>query len=162
MAKLKDIKVIGEIKSKIKIIEKEEEQVEEQEKEEEPLEDLVMDAPSAREFPEFSMLGGQGAQETERENVAQTPSATTEEENKNPVRYQVQGDISEGEIARIYRTEVSEARPIMLGIRESDRTSREISANREVESLRTNDEEIKYKLSSEPEKPTKKRKYPWE
>jgi len=161
MAKIRNIKIIKEIKPETKVIESKEEKAEEAA--EESLEDITIDAPSAREFPEFAMLGGEGSQGIEqRQEIIQTPSATTEEENKNAVRYQVQGDISEGEIARIYRTEVSEARPIMLGIRESDRTSRGISANREVESLRTNDEEAKYKLSSEPEKPTKKRKYPWE
>jgi len=164
MAKPKDIKIIKEIKSKINVIEKEEEEIEKtEETTEESLEDIAFDAPSAREFPEFSMLGEQGSQGTEqRQDIIQTPSATTEEENKNPVRYQVQGDISEGEIARIYRTEVSEARPIMLSIDRSDRTSREISTNREVESLRTQDAEIKYRLPSGPEKPIKKRKYPWE
>ena len=162
MAKSRDIKIIGEIKSKIKVIETEEETEKAEETTEEPLEDLVMDAPSAREFPEFGMLGGQGSQEMEQRAEAQTPSAATTDENKNAVRYQIQKDVTEEEIARTYRTDVSEARPIMLGMTNQDRTSGERLSNRELESARNKDEGVKYKLSAEPEKQEKKRKYPWE
>jgi len=166
MAKTRDIRIIREIKPKIKVIEEDGEQVVKQEKEEEPLEDLVTDAPSAREFPEFVMLGAngaQGVQETAPREEIKTPSATTEEENKNVVRYQVQPDVTEEEIARIYRTaEVSEVRPIMLTTTGEERSQRGVSANREVEALRTKGAERRYEISIEPEKPVKKRKYPWE
>ena len=162
MAKSKDIKVIREIKSKIKIIEKEKEEEKGQETTE-SLEDITIDAPSAREFPEFAMLGGEGHQEMEqRQDIIQTPSATTEEENKNAVRYQVQRDITEEEIKQKYQTNVSGASPIMLGTTDQERAPRERLANRELEAMGARNEDNKYQISLEPEKQTKKRKYPWE
>jgi len=164
MTKTGNIKIIKEIKPKIRIIEKEEEEIEKtEETTEESLEDIALDAPSAREFPEFAMLGGQGVQEmAQREDIARTPSATTEEENKNAVRYQIQEDITEEEIKQKYQTNSSEARPILLSTTEQERNPRNRFANRELESQRTKNEENRYDLPFESEKPTKKRKFPWE
>ena len=148
----------------MKIIESEEEkEIEKSEETAESLEDIAFDAPSAREFPEFAMLGGEGSQGIEqREELAQTPSGTTKEENKNAVRYQIQKDVTEEEIARTYRTETSEARPIMLSTSSQERNPERRLANRELESAGSINEESKYKISTEPEKQEKKRKYPWE
>jgi hypothetical protein len=162
MGKTRNIKIVREIKPKIRIIEKEE-QVVEQEKKEEPLEDLVSDAPSAREFPEF--LGRQKEQElAQTQPEITTPSATTEEESKGAVRYQVQRDITEEEIARTYQTEISgvKSMPTMLSAPEQEGAKRTGFESRELEALRTRDEEKRYEISFEPEKPIKKRKYPWE
>ena len=161
MTKSKEIKVIREIKPKIKVIELKKEEKED-EITEESLEDIAIDAPSAREFPEFAMPEEQGSQGIEqRQEFAQTPSATTEEENKNAVRYQIQGDVTEEEITRTYRTEISGANPIMLGTTK-ERAPRERLANRELEAIGTRNEESKYKISINQEQPVKKRKYPWE
>jgi hypothetical protein len=166
MAKTRNIKIIKEIKPKIKVIEKEEEEKEIEKAEEiteEPLEDLVIDAPSAREFPEFSERPRE-QEPTQMPPEITTPSATTGGESKGAVRYQIQTDITEEEIERTYRTEVSEAKPIptMLSTTTQERIAPGRLSSRELEAVRTRDEEKRYEISFEPEKPVKKRKYPWE
>ena len=130
--------------------------------EETPLEEIISeDAPSAREFPQFAGR----TSEQDRGNL-QTPSATTEAENKNVEIYQVQRDLTESEIARVYPTdELATPRTADLTAaaqeRQMDRMNRNSLISREFDSTSRMMEDKKYELSLE-DKHVKKRKHPWE
>src|SRR3989344_566675 len=111
MAETKKQKVIvREIEPKIKVREITEEEKEDELAEkasEESLEDITTDAPSSREFPEFSRQNINVQEQAREEEVqAQTPSGTTAEETRTAVRYQIQREITEREISRTYRSEI--------------------------------------------------------
>ena len=164
---IKPKRIVREIKPKIRIIEPEiEEQSvgEPQEAGEAPLEEMIVDAPSSREFP---TLSAEQARELAQERGAetQTPAATTESEAASGAKYSVQRDISEAEIRKIYQSRATISRQAgseqTISIPEI-RDSKAMFKNREIESLRTEQTDEKYSIDLEPKAPSQKRKLPWE
>jgi len=166
MAKAKKQKVVvRELKSKIKVIESAaKEPIEEEKAEEAPLEELIVDAPSSREFPALPREP-LTAQVAEKEPETRTPAATTEAESSAGARYAVQTNVSESEIRRVYQSRIGETKQMSreqtLQIPEL-RDAKSMFRNREVESLRAEQEDEKYSIEFKPKEAVSKRKLPWE
>lgn len=163
--------IVREIAPKFKVTEIKEENADEapEAQEESPLEELTTDAPSARMFPESMPLPQtQLPQERIEEPVIPTPAATTETEGRNAIRYQIQTDISEREIKRVYNTQSAESRSIELKntmlTAHQGRINMSRMANPEVEALRgqTAEQERHYEITPEDRPKAERRKYPWE
>ncbi len=135
---------------------------------ESPLEDIATDAPSAREFP-GAVQNIPPAEQAERaEELTPTPAATTEAEGRTAARYQIQTNISEMELKRVYNTQSAESREIavrntMLTASQKQLTNA-LMRNPEVEAVRgqTAEEERQYEVTPEGKPKTERRKYPWE
>jgi len=161
-------KVIREIKPKIKVIDKKEESSKESEENKEtgeaPLEEIISDAPSAREFPSILKGDVQGQRTSEPEPPVPTPASTTIEESSTGQRYAIQESVSEEEITRVYRSNLIEtSRATPLSTRESSPLSaRTDFTNREIEAARTVQVEEQHYVKIEPKSGAKKRKLPWE
>ena len=157
MAKTKKSKkIIREIKPKIKVISKKEgavkESKESEETEEAPLEEIISDAPSAREFP--SLLRGEIQEQRAPgpEPSVSTPASTTVEEASAGDRYSIQENVTEEDITRLYQTASPEPpRTTLLATRETgSMPSRVDLTNRELTATRTEQEEDKYDVKIEP------------
>lgn len=166
--------IVRDIPSKMKVTEIAEEpaaeEAGEEPYEEESLESIAIDAPSAREFPELAraQVPGQPEQPTREESAAATPAATTEAESRGGVRYEVQRNVTEGEIRRAYDTRSAETREIAQRAAMITASPTAIRAamirNPEVEAIRAQSQETEknYELTPEKEPETKRKKYPWE
>jgi len=158
---------IRKIKPKIRIIESEEKEQsveKEQESGETPLEGIITGAPSAREFS--ALQSGQAPEQNrERQPATPTPASTTESEASSGARYAIQRDISEAEIRRVYQSRITGSRQAsteqQISVPEI-RDSKAMFKNREIEALRTEQEDEKYSIDLEPKAASPKRKLPWE
>jgi len=167
-------RIIREIPSKMKIIEPEAEEQKPEEKEEfreeASLEDLTAGAPSPRAFPTLlreQQIPEQRTGMEEQAAIAPAASETKEEESKFGAKYEVQRNVTEQEIRKVYNTRAMETRqlesrnPLLLG---SERKITTLPRSPEVEAARAGTEEgdKRYELAPETAEPTSKRKYPWE
>jgi hypothetical protein len=168
--------IVREIPSKIKIIEPEAEEQKPEEKEEfreeASLEDLTTGAPSPRVFPTLLRENiPEQRQETEQVKEGDMSGNLgvihTEEESKFGAKYEVQRNVTENEIRKVYNTRAMETRqlesrnPMLLG---SERKITTLPRSPEVEATRagTEEEDKRYEFAPETAEPTSKRKYPWE
>ncbi len=166
--------IVREIPSKMKVTEIAEEPAPEEVSEEhieetnkEPsLESITADAPSAREFPEVTREQQPEQAPRAEEPAIPTPAGTTEAEGRAAVRYDVQRNVTEKEIRKVYQSREAETRtlernPNLTIPERQDR--RDMFSNRELEAFRADEQEQnKYEISTEPKATSEKRKYPWE
>lgn len=157
---------IREIKKNIKIreLKSDEEEILESETEEPSLEDIASDAPSAREFPEFT--GRAQLEQGEQAQQIQTTSATTEEESRAAVRYSVQENVSEAELQAKYESSASRMNVAQTGAhtllpsREGHISS--MFENRELAAAQSQEQEEKYEVLQDIKPKEQKKRYPWE
>lgn len=152
---------IKEIKKNIKITEiKKEEVIEKKPQEEESLEELALDAPSARAFPQFN-------QPEIRVQEIQAPAEREEkkEENTNQPAYAVR-NVTEGELQRTYETRATTAQRSIIRnpvLAQRERPASELQ-NPEIQALKSREQDggqERYEVKIE-ESEQRRRKLPWE
>lgn len=161
--------IVRELAPKMKIIEPEAKTDESGEQEEASLEDLTEESPASASFsPDISM--NRTPLTIEREPEVQTTSGTTQAENNAAVKYEIQRNVSEKEIKKVYSERVSEtmqsgSRALVLTSPNPRTQARDdLFRNWETESTMGagSDEERPYEITPERKAQSTARRDPWE